>query len=208
MASEIIGGWLIYAAVHTTMHQGRALNSNYMPKSNTIRVYLDWWAERDLAIGLTQCDQILELKVAQFPLKVAPKVGIAILPKKLRFLNGPKSYLTTRSSFWNKICYQIIPKIVQSVHTSSWTRAFWFLHLPICRFRFWFKNFLKPEVESERWNLERKVRAGNGKELDTKRWTDRRRKREDERERFSAKFRKFSIFCFTIQWQIWQKNRK
>ena len=30
-----------------------------------------------------QCDQILELKVAQIPRKVAPKVAIAIFHKKL-----------------------------------------------------------------------------------------------------------------------------
>ena len=32
-----------------------------------------------------QCDQILELKLALFPLEVAPKVAIAMLPKSYMF---------------------------------------------------------------------------------------------------------------------------
>ena len=53
---------------------------------------------------------MLELKVAQFPLKVAPKVAIAILPKKLHGIKIAKKLPNTRASFCKIICHQALSK--------------------------------------------------------------------------------------------------
>ena len=48
---------------------------------------------------------MIELKVAQFPLKVAPKVAIAILSKKLHVIKITKKLPNTGASFCKKICH-------------------------------------------------------------------------------------------------------